>query len=211
MAGRAEIIHPNIYRQRLSSALDSGIINLTCVAGQEDRFAGENSLPGVWNFCLRQFDSIKEYSPGEFGVCAWNWTKILNLHTKGERSSFGGRYGANLPRIRHLMLQELNSNSIYADVWSVRGVEGVASHLQLKSGNKGIQKDQSCGHLRPKNLFLALSAALIIGSLYLLSKTLDYVYLKRGFNVNLAVVLFFLALGLFLCGGWLLGLGVGFI
>lgn len=88
--------------------------------------------------------------------------------------------------------------------WALLSDKGIARHLQLPERSKGVQEDQSSRNFCPKKLLSILGAALVIGSFYLVSKVLNYVYLNREFRVNLAVAEFFFCLVQFLFGGWLL-------
>ena len=73
-----------------------------------------------------------------------------------------------------------------------------------------INGEQPSRDFRPKKYFLAVGCILILGGFVLISKILDKVYLCTGFNVNMAVGGFFLALFLVWIGFgiifWALGI-----
>jgi hypothetical protein len=54
-----------------------------------------------------------------------------------------------------------------------------------------------------------LGISILLSSLYLLSKVVDYIYLDNGWKGDFAVGGFFITLAMFLGGGWLLLWSIG--
>jgi hypothetical protein len=80
-------------------------------------------------------------------------------------------------------------------------VQGFLRGSSLPEGQPDIDQKESSGNLGPKELFLVLGCAVALGGFVVLFKILDKVYLDPGFNVNMAVGGFFLALAIFVTGG----------
>ena len=90
-------------------------------------------------------------------------------------------------------------------------VDGFVRQASLDASDYGIYEDQASADFRPEKLFIVLGYIISVVSIKLLFKTLDNVYLNPPFNVNRSVAMFFLALALFLVGGFLVVHGIGLV
>ena len=96
-----------------------------------------------------------------------------------------------------------------SDIRSNGKLHLLATNTELENADEGINEDEDGSELRPKKLFVVAGFILSAFALALLFKTLNYVYLKPGFNVNVAFGGLVAALGLWLLGGMTLFFTLG--
>ena len=109
-------------------------------------------------------------------------------------------------RIKFPIIASFTTNhiySVYPNIRTIRCVESILGNLHLAIGEEGVSENEGGGYFGPKDLFLACGFILSSFGFMLPFKIIDYVYLDLGFNVNVAVGGFFLALAIFMAGGFL--------
>lgn len=136
----------------------------------------------------------------------WRRTEILDKYFSIDRHSFVvGAKGDN-------------RNGLSADPGTLASNQGILGHVGAflssaiqEQRQDDVSEDQDRRTSRPKKLFIVLGFAISLGSLKLLFKVLDYVYLCAGFNIDMAVGGMVLALVLFVCGGFIVLSGFGML
>ena len=92
-----------------------------------------------------------------------------------------------------------------------RSISSFLGGATLPESEESVGKYQTRSNLGPEKLILVVGCAVCLGSLIGLFKVLDKVYLDPRFNVDMAVCGFFLALAMFLFGGWIVFHALGLL
>src|SRR5580658_4644435 len=84
------------------------------------------------------------------------------------------------------------------------GYRHASSEIALPEREPRIDEKQERRYFGPKEYLVAMGGAVLLGSVILLFKVLDEIYLNPRFNVNVAVSIFLFSLLLFVLGGWII-------
>jgi|ERR1017187_3467787 hypothetical protein len=84
-----------------------------------------------------------------------------------------------------------------------RSVGGSTGGASLPPSQTSIDKEQTSRYFGPKKYFITVGSVVTLVGLILLFKVIDKINLDPRFNVDVAVCGFFLALAMFLLGGWI--------
>jgi hypothetical protein len=159
------------------------------------------------------FPAIHENFPFAHIIRTWNCPEIFHLNSKGDRIGLGI---LSLDDVLYIWGTVTRYDGIYSNIWPIRefklslsSLGDLSSKTTLPECDKGISEYQESSDLRPTKLFLVVGICLNLLSLTLIFKVIDKINLDPSCNDNLCVAGFFLALGLFLAGGWLILVALG--
>jgi len=203
MAARAVIFRCNLDYENFSSVHNAVIALIAQIPIQVDTFAGKYYRWLIWNLSSDKFFAAKQDFLIAPEMISRNGTEILNFDPVFHSCCCLARLFGDDGFPQGILAEKKRTNSVDTYIGPVSCNVSVMGNLQLPSRDKCIGEDKAGRYFGPKKLFPLGGCILSACGLMLLFEVLDYVYLNRGFNVNMAVGVFFLG-GIMISGGCLL-------